>query len=123
MKNKILNLSKKLISVGSTKERPENLKKVLEVVEKELKGFKVKRFNKNNCPSLLFVHKPMPTKIVLGRKSRCLIFSVDKDGFVKMRGSWIIVFCKLNFLQSSLRSEDSLGLMWFNFRLGSLSFW
>ncbi|MBI4973870.1 M20/M25/M40 family metallo-hydrolase [Candidatus Roizmanbacteria bacterium] len=57
---KILSLSKKLISVPSTKENPKEILKVLEVAEAAVgKGFAVDRFKKNGSPSLL-IHNQKP---------------------------------------------------------------
>ena len=63
MKKQILKLSQELIKINSTKDNPENLAMVLDVAKKELKGFNCKKFNKNNCPSLLFYNtKKLPKK-------------------------------------------------------------
>jgi len=59
MLNKILSFTKQLIAIPSTKENPEELKKVLEVAEREIgEGFTVERFESNNTPSLLFYNSP-----------------------------------------------------------------
>lgn len=59
MLNKILSLTKRLITIPSTKESPPLLKKVLEVAESEIgKDFTVERFEKNGVPSLLFYNAP-----------------------------------------------------------------
>ena len=63
MINKILSLSKRLISIPSTKENPLELKKVLRSAENELgKGFTVEKFEKNGVPSLLFYNTPRRPK-------------------------------------------------------------
>ena len=63
MINKILSLSKRLISIPSTKENPLELKKVLGSAENELgKGFTVEKFKKNGVPSLLFYNTPRRPK-------------------------------------------------------------
>lgn len=60
MLNHILDLSKKLISIPSTKENPEEMKKVLSIAEKALgEGFTVDRFEKSGIPSLL-IHTQKP---------------------------------------------------------------
>lgn len=59
----ILSLSKKLISIPSTKENPKEILKVLEVAEKAVgKGFCVDRFEKNRSPSLLIHNQKPETK-------------------------------------------------------------
>ena len=58
--SKILDLSKKLISIPSTKEHPEEIKKVLTLAEKaEGTRLTVDRFKKNGVPSLL-IHTQKP---------------------------------------------------------------
>jgi succinyl-diaminopimelate desuccinylase len=54
MKPLILPFLKQLIAVPSTKENPQALQQVLDLVEKELPGFTVERFERNGVPSLLF---------------------------------------------------------------------
>ena len=59
----ILDLTKKLISIPSTKENPESLKGVLKVAKNELAGFEYKEFESNSIPSLLFYNTPeLPEK-------------------------------------------------------------
>jgi len=68
MKNQILELSKKLITIPSTKENPAKLKEVIEFVKKYLQGFTYKEFEKNGSPSILFYNtKTLPKrfKIIL----------------------------------------------------------
>ncbi len=63
MKSKLTTLSKKLISIPSSKENPQALKDVLQVVKTELKEFKCKSYSKNSIPSLLFYNtKTLPKK-------------------------------------------------------------
>jgi succinyl-diaminopimelate desuccinylase len=63
MKKQILELSRKLIKINSTKENPELLRVVLDVAEKKLKGFRCKKFVKKKTPSLLFYNTPeLPKK-------------------------------------------------------------
>ncbi len=68
MKNDILSLAKKLISVPSTKENPQDLIKVLELAKKELNGFSSESFVKNGVHSLLVFNtdkRPSRFKIIL----------------------------------------------------------
>ncbi|KKQ43058.1 MAG: peptidase M20 [Microgenomates group bacterium GW2011_GWC1_37_8] len=65
MENQILSLSKKLISVASTKEGPKLLAKVLDVARKEITEFKIKEFEKNGVPSLLASNKYSSSKFKL----------------------------------------------------------
>lgn len=53
MIQKILELSKKLITVESTKDHPEELAYVIDIVKKELAGFTIREFTKNGRPSIL----------------------------------------------------------------------
>jgi succinyl-diaminopimelate desuccinylase len=53
----MITLAKKLISIESTKEKPENLSAVLDVAKNELSSFKPKLFSKNKVPSLLCSNK------------------------------------------------------------------
>ena len=68
MKTQILNLSKKLIAIPSTKDNPEALQKTLDVIKKELKGFTVEEFESNGIPSLLAYNtkkRPKKFKLIL----------------------------------------------------------
>lgn len=96
MLNQILNLSKKLISIPSTKENPKELKKVLEVALKEVKEYKIERFEKDNIPSALVYNsktRPKKFKIILnahldvvpGKSDQYR--QVEKDGKLYARGS------------------------------------
>ena len=58
MLNNIVNLSKKLIAVPSTKENHKALHEVLKVCERELGVLQSKKFEKNSVPSLLFYNTP-----------------------------------------------------------------
>lgn len=62
MNKNIVILTKNLLSVESTKDKPNNLKRVLEVVKKELTDFTYKIFLKNNTPSILFYNTPKLSK-------------------------------------------------------------
>jgi len=68
MLNKILLLTKHLISIPSTKNNPSALKKVLKVTKRELKGFAIEKFEKDGEPSLLAYNthsRPKKFKIIL----------------------------------------------------------
>src|SRR3990167_5427996 len=69
MLNRVLSLSKQLISIPSTKENPLELKKVLRSAENELgKKFIVEKFEKKSVPSFLFYtppRRPNKFKIIL----------------------------------------------------------
>ncbi len=58
----MLKLINQLISIPSTKDNPQDLKHILEVANKELKGLKSKKFTKNNVDSLLFYNTPQLPK-------------------------------------------------------------
>lgn len=63
MLNNILSLSKKLISIPSTKDNPKEIKRVLEVALDELKGYTIERFESNGSPSaLIYTGKTRPKK-------------------------------------------------------------
>lgn len=64
--SRVVNLTKKLIAVPSTKENTRALSKVLEVAIQPLKGFAAKAFTKNGIKSLLFYNTPkLPKKFKL----------------------------------------------------------
>lgn len=69
MLNKILSFSKQLISVPSTKENPDELKRVLELAKKEVgSGFTVEDFKNNDVSSCLIYNtskRPNKFKIIL----------------------------------------------------------
>ena len=68
MINQILNLSKQLMKIPSTKDKPENLKKTLEVIKKHLKKFTIEEFESNQIPSLLVYNtktRPKKFKLIL----------------------------------------------------------
>lgn len=68
MDAKILALTKRLMTIKSTKDKPENLNRVLEIAQKELANFNVKRFESSGIPSLLFYNTeslPEKFKIIL----------------------------------------------------------
>jgi len=59
----IISLTNQLISIPSTKDKPEEMKKVLQLAKKQLSGFTVELFEKNNSPSLLaYTSKTRPKK-------------------------------------------------------------
>ena len=62
MKQDILNISQKLISVNSTKENVEGLSDVLGAIEKLKIDTKFKKFSKNKIPSLLYYNTPTVPK-------------------------------------------------------------
>lgn len=96
MKHAILDLAKKLIAVASTKDKPEELKRVIEVAIKDLSGFTVERFEKKGIPSVLVYkgnERPNRFKIILnahldvvaGREEQYK--PVEKNGKLYGRGS------------------------------------
>ena len=58
MEKKIIELSKKLISVPSTKDNPKALEDVLETAGKTLNGFKSIKFISKGVPSVLYYNTP-----------------------------------------------------------------
>jgi len=63
MQDQILNLSRELISIPSTKDSPEKLEAVLKFALANLPGFEFKKFIDHNCPSLLvYNHWPKDGK-------------------------------------------------------------
>lgn len=68
MINKILSLSKNLISIPSTKNNPQALNEVLKVALNEVKDFSIERFEKDKIPSALVYNsksRPKKFKIIL----------------------------------------------------------
>ena len=68
MLKKILSLSKSLISLPSTKNNPLILKKVINLVKDELKGFTIEEFEKDGNPSILVyreLKRPKKFKVIL----------------------------------------------------------
>lgn len=68
MINQILDLSKQLILIPSTKENSNQLKQVLELAKKKLLDFNCESFESNGIPSLLFYNtktRPKKFKIIL----------------------------------------------------------
>ncbi|NTU73564.1 M20/M25/M40 family metallo-hydrolase [Candidatus Roizmanbacteria bacterium] len=64
----VLDLTKQLITVPSTKDTPDKLKEVLEIAKKELEGFTIEEFEKDGVPSLLAYageKRPERFKIIL----------------------------------------------------------
>lgn len=63
MKNEILDLTKKLISIESISSKKEKLQEVINVVKKELEGFTIEEFSSNEKPSILvYSTKKQPKK-------------------------------------------------------------
>jgi succinyl-diaminopimelate desuccinylase len=63
MQEKIIKLSKDLISIPSIKSEVKELKRVLEIAKKELSGFSYKEYESNGVPSLLYYNtKTLPKK-------------------------------------------------------------
>jgi succinyl-diaminopimelate desuccinylase len=63
MQEEILQLSKKLMVIPSTKDSPKDIDKVLGIVKQELKGFMFKDFTNNGSKSIIFYNKPsLPSK-------------------------------------------------------------
>ncbi len=96
MKDAILSLTKKLISIESTKENPKALWDVLNLCKNELTGFTIQEFESNNIPSIL-VHsgpKRQNFKIILnahidvvpGLKHQYV--SVEQNGRLYGRGTF-----------------------------------
>lgn len=93
----ILDLSKQLISIPSTKENPKELKKVLEIAKKELKDFTIEEFEKDGISSILAYNsktRPKKFKVVLnahldvvpGKENQYT--PVKKDGKLLGRGAY-----------------------------------
>ncbi|MFA9288780.1 MAG: M20 family metallopeptidase [Weeksellaceae bacterium] len=64
----ILDLAQKLISVPSTKDKPEQLQEVLEVAKQELADFTIEEFASNGIPSILVYFgdtRPEKFKVIL----------------------------------------------------------
>lgn len=64
----VLDLAERLISINSTNDKSDELKKVLEICKKDLTGFNFKEFGKNNIRSLLFYNSdslPARFKLIL----------------------------------------------------------
>ncbi|MFN4213003.1 MAG: M20/M25/M40 family metallo-hydrolase, partial [Microgenomates group bacterium] len=105
MINQILSFSKKLISLPSTKDNPQILKKVLEVALEEVKDFTppfakggvtIERFEKNGVPSaLIYKEKERPERfkvilnahldVVSGKEEQFKPY--EKDGKLYGRGA------------------------------------
>lgn len=68
MLNQILTLSKQFISIPSTKENPGWLKRILEIAENEVRGYKIEKFEKDGVFSFLAYNtktRPKRFKIIL----------------------------------------------------------
>jgi len=68
MINKIMDLSQRLISIPSTRENPDQLKKIINFCQDFLKDFSQEYFESNNIPSLLVYNtktRPKKFKIIL----------------------------------------------------------
>ncbi|MEI6887544.1 MAG: M20 family peptidase, partial [bacterium] len=52
-KSEIVKLTKRLIKIESTKDKPDNLLNVLNIAKEYLKGFKIEEFENNGVKSLL----------------------------------------------------------------------
>lgn len=64
--NKIIKLSSDLIKIESTKDKPDNLAKMLEVANSELQGYMLKEFKSNEIQSHLYSNKKVNDfKIIL----------------------------------------------------------
>lgn len=64
--NSVVNLSQQLIKIPSTKDKPKNLVKILDVIKKQLSDYKVEEFNSKGIPSLLaYNSKTRPKKFKL----------------------------------------------------------
>lgn len=89
MKNQILNLSKQLIRIPSTKDKPENLKKTLEIIKKHLEGFTLEEFESNGVPSLLaYTGKTRPKKFKLILNGHTDVVSAPNNLFIpKIKGN------------------------------------
>jgi len=96
MKNKIIDLSKKLIMIPSTKDNQDALNATLELAKNELSGFKYKAFEKEGNRSIIFYNTaeiPNRFKIILNAhldivpalKEQYLPF--EKDGRLYGRGA------------------------------------
>jgi succinyl-diaminopimelate desuccinylase len=66
MREELINLTKKLISINTDPKNKEELKEAINLVKQTLREFKYKSFLKNGYPSLLFYNKPASKfKIIL----------------------------------------------------------
>lgn len=96
MKSDVLQLTKQLISISSTKENPTELKEVLDFVKTQLKGLSYKEFSDHGIPSLLFYNtETLPDKfrvilnahldVVPGKPEQ--YSAIEKDGKLYGRGA------------------------------------
>jgi succinyl-diaminopimelate desuccinylase len=66
MREELINLTKKLVSINTDPKNKEELKEAINLVKQTLREFKYKSFLKNGYPSLLFYNKPASKfKIIL----------------------------------------------------------
>lgn len=96
MINKILDLSKELIAIKSTRDNPEEIARVIDYAKGQLAGFTVEEFTRNGSPSLLVYKGTKPQRqfkiildghldVVAARKEQ---FSpLEKDGRLYGRGA------------------------------------
>ncbi|MFC1653519.1 M20 family metallopeptidase [Patescibacteria group bacterium] len=93
MKKQIIDLSKEIIKINSTKDNPDELKKAIDWSKKTLKGFSFKEFNRKDSPSIIFYNtNKLPKKFKL-------ILNAHLD----------IVPCKKEQLSSSIQGDKLVG--------------
>ena len=88
MDHEIIELSKKLISIKSTKENPIGLDRTLELSKKYLSGFKIESFECRGSKSIL-VHncRKRPDKFKIILNAHLDVVSADKGQFIpKLKG-------------------------------------
>jgi succinyl-diaminopimelate desuccinylase len=83
MNDQLLEFTKSLISIPSTKENPDKLQEVLDVVKKELAEFKFKEFSDAGIPSLLFYNTPeLPEKFKIILNAHLDVVPGQPDQFI-----------------------------------------
>ncbi|MFH1547068.1 MAG: M20 family peptidase, partial [bacterium] len=60
--DEITRITKELIKIESSADKPEKLREIVEYVKKELKGFEFKEYESNGIPSILFYNDPKGLK-------------------------------------------------------------
>ncbi len=82
MQAKILNLSKQLIKIPSTKDKPKALQQTLDVIKKHLKDYTIEEFESNGIRSLLAYNtKTRPKKFKLILNGHTDVVAADSDYF------------------------------------------
>ena len=82
MHNNLLSLLKQLVSVESIDAKKENLQKVIEIAQKELRGYTVEEFSQNGRPSLLaYAGKKRPDTFAVILNAHLDVVSGKPDQF------------------------------------------